>query len=85
MDAKFPTIIKENRTYVDFGGGLTWFFCIVLAVLLIHFTCAAGTATGYLGEVCLRGMNIWDFLGILCCAPVYLLFIILASGGLRIW
>ena len=67
------------------GGGLFWLSCIVLALLLIHFSCQAGTATGYVGDICEKGLSPVDFLGILCCAPLYLLVIVLLSGGLRIW
>ncbi len=76
---------RENRTVINFGGSLTWIVCIALAIAIIHFSCADGTATGYLGQVCMRGLNVWDYLGIVCCAPVYLLFLILTSGGIRIW
>jgi hypothetical protein len=76
---------RENRTVINFGGSLTWIVCIILAIAIIHFSCGAGTATGYLGEVCARGLNVWDYLGLVCCAPLYLLFLVLTSGGLRIW
>jgi hypothetical protein len=67
------------------GSGLFWFACIAITLLLIHFSCQAGTATGYVGNICQNGMSPIDFLGILCCAPLYLLVIVLLSGGLRIW
>jgi len=67
------------------GGGLFWLACIVIVLLLIHFSCQAGTATGYVGNICEKGLSPIDFLGILCCAPLYLLVIVLLSGGLRIW
>ena len=67
------------------GGGLFWFACIVVALLIIHFSCQAGTATGYVGGICQKGMQPLDFIGLICCAPVYLLIIVLMSGGLRVW
>jgi hypothetical protein len=80
-----PQIYNDNKTVVDFGGSITWILCIILAVAMIHFSCAAGTATGYVGQICENGFGILDYLGLVCCAPIYLLYIILASGGLRIW
>ncbi|HSB46560.1 MAG TPA: hypothetical protein VLD37_00990 [Candidatus Bilamarchaeum sp.] len=80
-----PAIYTENKTVIDLGGSLSWFACIILAILIIHFSCGAGTATGYVGEICARGFGIQDYLGLICCAPLYLLAVILASGGLRIW
>jgi hypothetical protein len=77
--------INQHRTVIDIGGGLTWFACILLAFAIIHFSCGAGTATGYVGDVCVRGLNVLDILGLLFCAPVYLLVIIIFSGGIRIW
>jgi hypothetical protein len=85
VGADFPKIVNDNRTVVNAGGSLTWFACIILALLIIHFSCGSGVATGYVGDVCARGLNVWDYLGIVCCAPVYVLFLILTSGGLRIW
>jgi hypothetical protein len=76
---------RGPRTVVRLGGGLTWLVCIILAVAIIHFSCGAGSATGYVGEICSRGLNVWDYLGLICCSPVYLLILIIASGGLRIW
>ncbi len=78
-------IVNEHRTVVDIGGSLTWVACIALAVLIIHYSCGAGTATGYVGDICQRGFGVWDYLGLVCCAPLYLLIIIIFSGGLRIW
>jgi hypothetical protein len=75
----------EHNTAVNFGGSFTWLVSIVLALLIIHFSCDAGTATGYVGEICMRGFEVWDYLGLICCAPIYLLYLILTSGGLRIW
>src|SRR4030095_5757164 len=79
-----PRIYQDNRTVVDVGGSLTWLLCIVLALAIIHFSCDAGTATGYVGEVCSRGFGLLDYVGLVCCAPLYLLIIIITSGGLRI-
>ncbi|MEW6035996.1 MAG: hypothetical protein AB1529_05260 [Candidatus Micrarchaeota archaeon] len=67
------------------GGGLFWFACIIIALLIIHFSCQAGTATGYVGGICQNGLSLVDFAGLLCCAPLYLLVIVVLSGGLRIW
>ena len=83
--ARSPRIVTENRTVLDIGGSLTWIVCIALAVAIIHFSCGAGTATGYVGEICSRGLNIWDYAGLICCSPIYLLYLIIASGGLRLW
>ena len=80
-----PNIYHEHKTVVDWGGSLTWLVCIAIALVLIHFSCGAGTATGYVGEICAHGFGIFDYIGLICCAPVYLLYLILASGGLRIW
>lgn len=80
-----PAVYTENKTVVDLGGSLTWLVCIILAVAIIHFSCGAGTATGYVGDICARGFGILDYLGLICCAPLYLLIIIITSGGLRIW
>ncbi len=77
--------VRERRTVIDLGGSLTWLLCVILSLAIIHFSCGAGTATGYAGEVCSRGLAIWDYIGIVCCAPIYLLYLIIASGGLRIW
>jgi hypothetical protein len=80
-----PKVINENRTVFNFGGGLTWVVCILLALAIIHYSCASGSATGYVGDICSRGLNVWDYLGLVCCAPIYLLVIIVFSTGLRIW
>jgi len=80
-----PQIIRKNRTVLDFGGSLMWVVCILLALAIIHFSCAAGSATGYVGDICSRGLDVWDYLGLVCCAPLYLLVIIFFSTGLRIW
>lgn len=76
---------KGNRTVINLGGSLTYLVCILLVVAILHYSCQSGSATGYVGDVCSRGLNIWDYIGIVCCAPLYLLIIILTSGGLRIW
>jgi len=78
-------IYSENKTVFNLGGSLTWMICIALAVAIIHYSCGAGTATGYVGDICQRGFGVWDYLGLICCAPLYLLVIIAFSGGLRIW
>jgi hypothetical protein len=85
FDQQGRKVISEHKTVFDIGGGLTWVICIVLALAVIHYSCADGTATGYLKDVCTRGLDVWDYLGLICCAPVYLLIIILFSGGIRIW
>lgn len=85
MDFGNKKVIEEHKTVIDLGGSLTWLACILLSILIIHFSCAAGTATGYVEQICTRGLNVWDALGMICCAPIYLLIIILLSGGLRIW
>ncbi|MFN7991010.1 MAG: hypothetical protein U0R44_02515 [Candidatus Micrarchaeia archaeon] len=85
MDNKGPTVYNDNKTVIDLGGSLSWILCIVLALAIIHFSCGAGTATGYVGDVCARGFGILDYAGLICCAPLYLLIIIVTSGGLRIW
>ena len=85
FDQKGRRVFREHRTVLDVGGSLTWIICIVLALVIIHYSCGAGTATGYVGEICERGLNVWDYLGLVCCAPIYLLIIIIFSGGLRIW
>lgn len=84
-DFKTPRVIMENRTVMDLGGSLTWIVCILLALAIIHFSCGSGSATGYVGDICARGLNVWDYIGLICCAPVYLLILIIFSGGLRIW
>lgn len=76
---------KENKKIIDIGGGLTWLICVIISLAIIHFSCGAGTATGYVGEICERGFGIIDYIGLICCAPLYLLAIIIMSGGLRIW
>jgi len=85
FDEKGRRIVREHKTVFDIGGGLTWIVCLVLALVIIHYSCGAGTATGYVGEICQRGLNVWDYFGLICCAPLYLLIIIALSGGLRIW
>jgi hypothetical protein len=87
MGWEYPHVkaVHEHKTVIDLGGSLTWIICIILSLAIIHFSCGSGTATGYLGEVCSRGIGVWDYLGIICCAPLYLLFLVLSSGGLRIW
>jgi hypothetical protein len=84
-DQQGRRVVSERRKVFDIGGSLMWIICIVLAVLIIHYSCGAGTATGYVGDICQRGFGVMDYLGLICCAPVYLLVIILLSGGLRIW
>lgn len=81
MDEQRRIVVEKEQA----GGGLFWILCIVLALLIIHFSCQAGTATGYVGSICANGLQPLDFLGLLCCAPVYLLILVLLSGGLRIW
>ncbi len=76
-----PVVVHKEYA----GGGLFWLACLVIALLIIHFSCQSGTATGYVGGICANGLSIWDFLGLICCAPLYLLLIVLLSGGLRIW
>ncbi len=85
FDQKGRRIFSEHKTVFNLGGSLTWIICIGLAVAIIHYSCGAGTATGYVGDICSRGLDVWDYLGLICCAPVYLLLIIIFSGGLRIW
>ncbi len=75
----------QNKTVIDMGGSLTWIVCIILAVMIIHFSCSTGTATGYVGSICANGLGIFDYIGLICCAPIYLLVLILTSGGLKIW
>ena len=67
------------------GGGFFSLACIAIALLIIHFSCQAGTATGYVGGICQNGLSLIDFAGLLCCAPLYLLIIVILSGGLRVW
>ncbi len=77
-----------NRDYPvkgGIGGSIFWVVCILLAVALIHFSCQAGTATGYVGSMCREGMKPVDILGLICCAPLYLLIIVILSGGLQLW
>ena len=67
------------------GGSIFWVVCILLTVAIIHFSCQAGTATGYVGSMCREGMKPVDILGLICCAPIYLLIIVVLSGGLQLW
>jgi len=76
---------KEHKRIIDIGGGVTWLVCVLISLAIIHFSCSAGTATGYVGSICTNGLGILDYIGLICCAPVYLFIIILLSGGLRIW
>ena len=79
--------MNDNRTSITIGGGGTWIICAILAIALLWYNCSTGVATGYVSGICQNGLGIWDFLGLICCAPVYLLFLLLggASLGVRFW
>lgn len=67
------------------GGSLIWIVSIILIIAILHFSCSTGTATGYVGNLCKNGLAIQDILGIICCAPLYLIIIVALSGGLKFW
>lgn len=81
-EAAPKTIVVEKE---KIGGSITWIVCIVLILAMIHFSCQAGSATGYLQTKCTEGLGIIDILGIVCCAPVYLIILVVLSGGIKIW
>ncbi|MBI5222928.1 hypothetical protein HY990_00750 [Candidatus Micrarchaeota archaeon] len=78
-----PIIIEKEKGGI--GWAVTSLICIGIILAIIHFSCQAGTATGYVGGICKAGLQLQDFIGIICCAPLYLLIIVLTSSGLRIW
>lgn len=57
----------------------------ILSVLLLYGSCTSGEATGYVKGVCETGLGIWDFVGLICCAPVYFIFIALNGAVFRWW
>lgn len=88
IDSKIPkeetpkTIVVEKE---KIGGSITWIVCIIIILAILHFSCQSGTATGYLQTKCTEGLGILDILGIICCAPVYLIILVVFSGGIKIW
>lgn len=67
------------------GTSLVWIVSIILIVAILYFSCQSGTATGYVGNICKNGLAVQDILGIICCAPLYLIIIVALSGGLKFW
>ena len=67
------------------GTSLVWIVSIILIVAILYFSCQSGTATGYVGNICKNGLAVQDILGIICCAPIYLIVIVALSGGLKFW
>ncbi len=75
-----------NGTSYSIGGG-TAIICAILALILIWYNCSANIATGYVKTICEKGMSIWDFVGLICCSPIYLLILIFfgAHFGIKLW
>jgi hypothetical protein len=64
----------------------TFLFCSVLVLLVLHFSCGANSqATGMLKDVCTNGMGFWDYIGTVCCSPIYLFLLVIYSTGVKVW
>ncbi len=64
-----------------FGLTLVYIFCFVIAVLYLYFSCQAGSTL----SICSSGLQLNDVFGLVCCSPVYLIYLVLKSGGLKFW
>lgn len=60
--------------------GLSW----LAALAFIYFNCTGGTSVGYISHICTNGFGIIDVIGLICCAPIYLVVIVLLSLGSKI-
>lgn len=68
------------------GGGGVCVICAVAILMILHTSCTTPDATtGMLHNVCVTGMTIWDWLGTICCGPVYLFLLVIYSTGVRLW
>jgi hypothetical protein len=82
-------MIKAAIDYVK--AGISWMWAALwalswlAALSVIYFNCTAGTAVGYVNHICQTGFGIIDIVGLLCCAPVYLLIIIVLGIGSKIF
>ncbi len=77
---------RGNPHAVQIGGGSIFLICAILAIALLWANCSHGYAEGYVGNICKNGASIWDMISIVCCSPLYLIFLIFfAKIPLRFW
>ena len=64
-----------------------WVICAVASVVIIFYDCHTGNATGYVEHVCQNGIGLFDILGIIFFAPLYLIYLLVAGAvlGFKFW
>jgi hypothetical protein len=65
------------------AGSVMWIASIIISYLFIHISCQSGQAIGYINGLCQNGFGIMEYIGLLCCAPIYLIVIVVLSVGFR--
>ena len=75
--------IKKPSKKSSIAGTVVWLISIALSYMFIHISCQSGNTIGYVNTLCLNGFGIIDYIGLICCAPIYMIIIVVLSIGFR--
>lgn len=75
--------VKKPSKKSSITGTLVWVLSIILSYMFIQISCQSGSAIGYINGLCQNGFGVLDYVGLICCAPIYMIIIVVLSIGFR--